>query len=337
MEITETGCTIPMEYLESCVQLITDCFGITYAFFAEDLHKRSLEDNRIYVSINSQYLYKVDQLCNSVKTIAIPERARIALGLVAVVLGEGRMKSLCDDWDRDLEASGLDLHYEDLLKLYLFAYKGYPHSSEDDGILKIKRGDEVLELNDSDMWFKHSVLNSYFANVLPEITSIEEAENELKSLHTPQGAPKKTPFCDIIINGISLVFERETNMALPTPDDMCKFIVKYLEMIHPVVKDELDNIYSTVDKEWVRRKVLSFIKKPIPTFLRVNWPGLIDEIRAIQPGHSYQCIPLGDRNPNVDETIEVDSPVTPRFIYPSPCKDDSSGPFFLEYKSKLYK
>ena len=148
---------------------------------------------------------------------------------------------------------------EDLLKLYIFVNQ--PHKwprTEEGRRITLKHSLGNVDIGNYDNWFLRNVIERYCNKYIPEITSLEQAEEELQAYKKPLGRQPKDPQVNIILYGIYRLFNEKMKMPSPQSDSLCEFIINYLEFLRLIDED------SPIDKQWVRAQIAYIKKRPEP-------------------------------------------------------------------------
>lgn len=142
---------------------------------------------------------------------------------------------------------------KDLLKLYLFLNDPMTRL---DRPVSIQHATGTVKLDNSFGWFTRRMLKGYLAEYLPDITSVEQAKEELESYKKRAGRKSADAREQVLIYGIYRMFHEQTEMKDDLPDRLCEFIFEYLKLI------KVYDIEDTLDMSNMRPTIRHIIKKP---------------------------------------------------------------------------
>jgi len=175
---------------------------------------------------------------------------------------------------------------EDLLTLYIFLNepRKWPSFKQGEKItMKFFMGN--IDINNNNHWFARNVLGPLCQKYIPEITSIEQAEDELYKHKKRAGRPSKDPRIMRIVYGIFRMFNEKMEMHTPLPDSLCEFIIKFLEFLRLIDED------SHIDNQWIRAQITHVKKKPtLPKFPFKDFDrtGTIEQLK--EPGRLMELL-----------------------------------------------
>lgn len=144
------------------------------------------------------------------------------------------------------------LNRQDRLRLYIFCRdteKNY------EGIM-VKGRNGSVKLANTCNWLWNDLLKDYFAGSLPDITSREQAREELVSGMRKRGrAPKDARVPALMWGTYRLITERH-HFRTAMPNVLCLFIIRLLQMQNVLPQD------TDIDTLWVRAELRYIRDRP---------------------------------------------------------------------------
>ena len=142
---------------------------------------------------------------------------------------------------------------KDLLKLYLFINDP---CTKPDKPISIQHLTGTVKLDNSFGWFTRRLLTEYLAEYLPDITSLEQAKQELDGYKKQAGRKSADGREQVLIYGLYRIIHEHSKMDSDLPDKLCEFIFEYLKLVK-VYDDE-----EVLDMSIMRPTIRYIIKKP---------------------------------------------------------------------------
>ena len=142
---------------------------------------------------------------------------------------------------------------KDLLNLYMFVNDP---STFLDREITIQHTTGKVKVENCYGWFTRRMLKEYLDRYLPDITSVEQAKEELDSYRKRAGRKSADAREQVLIYGIYRMFHEQTEMKDDLPDRLCEFIFEYLKLI------KVYDIEDTLDMSNMRPTIRHIIKKP---------------------------------------------------------------------------
>ena len=142
---------------------------------------------------------------------------------------------------------------KDLLNLYMFVNDP---STFLDREITIQHATGKVKLDNCYGWFTRRMLKEYLDKYLPDITSVEQAKQELDSYKKSAGRKSADAREQVLMCGIYRMFHEQTEMKDDLPDRLCEFIFEYLKLI------KVYDIEDTLDMSNMRPTIRHIIKKP---------------------------------------------------------------------------
>lgn len=142
---------------------------------------------------------------------------------------------------------------KDLLNLYMFVNDP---STFLDREIAIQHATGKVKVENYYGWFTRRMLKEYLDRYLPDITSVEQAKQELDSYRKQAGRKSADEREQVLIYGIHRMLHEQTEMKDDLPDRLCEFIFEYLKLIK--VYDE----EKVLDMSNMRPTIRHIIKKP---------------------------------------------------------------------------
>lgn len=160
------------------------------------------------------------------------------------------------EWEDSFAAESLqyDIIRKDMLNLYLFINNPDNHLYKE---LSIKHFTGIVKLENRFGWFTKRLLKDYLAKYLPDITTVQQAEEELKLYRATAGRKYADEREMVLTYGIYKLFHDNVEMDSDLPNNLCQFIFDYLKLIK--VYD--DNVI--LGESEMRAKIRYIIKKPV--------------------------------------------------------------------------
>lgn len=295
-----------MPFFKECTAMMEKYFGLNAEYFLEEMMAlkcwREFENNaemkdgrpdfskvkdiewptlRVMdldepIDIESSFVDRLYSIFDGVKG-RIPESKQEAMAwtliLVATILEDKNYDSMISDSIASLQDEWMyDCARTDLLKLYIFANDGkYEYDATNNQMdcpIVIKRGGNQLELRNSNDWFRRSMLAHYFNTLLPDIKSVEQAKEELEELSVlKKGRRPENPKVNILIQGITTMFNEELTMVKQMPNELAFFILDYLQMMGYITEEEVSRREKPKDDVWIRSQASYIMKHPVEKFI----------------------------------------------------------------------
>lgn len=150
------------------------------------------------------------------------------------------------------------MQYEDVRKdlLCLYMFINDPSTFLDREIA-IQHATGKVKIENCYGWFTRRMLKEYLDMYLPDITSVEQAKEELDTYKKPAGRKSADEREQILIYGIYRIFHEQTEMKDDLPDRLCEFIFEYLKLIKVYDTEE------TLDMSNMRPTIRYIVKKPV--------------------------------------------------------------------------
>ena len=142
---------------------------------------------------------------------------------------------------------------KDLLNLYMFVNDP---STFLDREITIQHTTGKVKVENYYGWFTRRMLKEYLDRYLPDITSAEQAKQELDGYKKSAGRKSSDAREQVLIYGIYRMFHEQTEMKDDLPDRLCEFIFEYLKLI------KVYDIEDTLDMSNMRPTIRYIIKKP---------------------------------------------------------------------------
>lgn len=143
---------------------------------------------------------------------------------------------------------------KDLLNLYMFVNDP---STFLDREITIQHTTGKVKVENCYGWFTRRMLKEYLDRYLPDITSVEQAKQELDSYKKSAGRKSADAREQVLMCGIYRMFHEQTEMKDDLPDRLCEFIFEYLKLIK-VYDDE-----KVLDTGIIRPTIRHHVKKPV--------------------------------------------------------------------------
>lgn len=283
---------MPTSFLKLCEPYLNKYFGISYGYFEEEINrldiymkcKPKIGDSPTLIALESDekipfYHHIPDEEFQKLFEIIKEEDENDtyliwALWFVAYVVME-QDYSWEDELDDVIDFHQFNIVRKDLLKLYIFSKSHNPKTSKGQKTT-IKHSMGNLYLDNYDNWFTKKLLKDYLDKYLSDITTIEQAEQELLKYKKSAGRKIQDTRLHIIMYGVYRMFNDNKKMKSPKSDALCDFIILYLDFIGIINED------TNIDRQWIRAQIDYLSKKNLPPIFphkavteRVN----IDELK----------------------------------------------------------
>lgn len=152
------------------------------------------------------------------------------------------------------EAMQYDDVRKDLLNLYMFVNAP---STFLDREITIQHTTGKVKVENCYGWFTRRMLKEYLDRYLPDITSVEQAKEELGSYRKQAGRKSADEREQVLIYGIYRMLHEQTEMKDDLPDRLCEFIFEYLKLIKVYEEEDV------LDMSNMRPTIRYIIKKPV--------------------------------------------------------------------------
>lgn len=142
---------------------------------------------------------------------------------------------------------------KDLLELYLFLQEIKTTKPQ---TLKISHPKSRVSISNDNYWLEQ-VLEEHLKINASDIESKEQAQAELKTYAPLKGRKSTDHDRNVLIYGIYRLFNDQLELERETPNDLCEFIVRYLQFVNKVDTDK------DIDNEWIRAQISYMKSRPI--------------------------------------------------------------------------
>ena len=283
---------VQSDSFQKCEPYLNKYFGISYGYFEEEIsrmkcymaHRPNIGESHTMLALETGEGVPLRNIILDDKFLPLFEIIKEeddndhylirTLWLVAYVIME-----YDDRWvyelDDVIDYEDYGIVREDLLKLYKFM-KSHNLTNSSGRKITIKHSMGNIDISNHDNWFTRKLLKDYLDKYLSDITSVEQAEQELLKYKKTAGRKIKDPRLHIIIYGIYRMFNQEKKMKSPKSDALCDFIISYLHFIG-LIEDIFD-----LDKQWIRAQIDYLDKKDSPPLFPPKEVSVIVDIEELK-------------------------------------------------------
>lgn len=252
------------DFLEA-ISLTEEFYGINLPYFHCEVegcpgYPESLDADAIHINTTID-LDKFDRLftSNFGDEFNIVEIYR-ALLLLAIVIKDkdvNLVKSIMDEETRDTASVLFEESIRpQMLKLYIFTHsKEFLDNPQQKIQLSVSKS-QSCTISDMDAWFSARMVNAYLKKFIPEITSVDLANEELSQYDKKGTSKKGRPFNNFRNNvcmlGTTHLFKRFHVFSKKLPDALCYFIADFLSFAGTLTDPEREILYPQKIRSQVR-------------------------------------------------------------------------------------
>lgn len=262
------------DFLEA-ISLTEEFFGINLPYFHAEVdgcpgYPETLDADAIHINTTID-LDEFDMLFTSNFKRKKFDNVEIyhALLLLAIVIKDkdvNLVKSIMDEETRDTASVLFEESIRpQMLKLYIFTHSKEINDAPQP-IIQLSVGkSHSCTISDIDKWFSARMVNAYLKKYLPEITSVELAEEELSKYSKKELSKKGRTHNDfrnnVCMMGTTQLFNRFQVFSKKLPDELCYFIADFLVFVGTLTKAEKDRFYP--QKIHTQVRYMEFRKLPV--------------------------------------------------------------------------
>jgi hypothetical protein len=134
---------------------------------------------------------------------------------------------------------------KDLLKLYLAVYENKNTATW----ISLRTVDGTIRLNNYCNWFLDDMVKEYLSKNLSDVSSVEEATEELCRIKRRRGRIPNDPRLSLLMWGTYTFLKEHYSFKSPMPNVLCQFIIIYLQELDILPQD------TEIDTFWVRAQL----------------------------------------------------------------------------------
>ena len=180
---------------------------------------------------------------------------------------EKRKEEIIEHYENDADVRNWDCIEKDLLNLYALLNK-HPEGQP----VKVTVGDDTVELDNTLNWFPAFFKKHCFSKVIPNVTSVEQAQEMIDEMKRSVGHPTDRWLENSIVYGVYNIAKDYNLIKCRTPKSLKMFIWDYLRLMRAYNLND-----PRINDNWIKTRISQLCQKALSeVVLRSSSSELID-------------------------------------------------------------